>query len=130
MKVTFGSPEWLDLARETLTALVTANGEAGRQFSFCEVWTSAPSECVGADSTGRAGWHLRVDGTTCLLEAGVADDTDIARAVDYETVLPFARLRLAVAGSTVPKMQVLRGDPRTLPGYFHSLHDALADRTA
>ena len=44
MKLAFASPGWVDEARRVLEDLVSTHGEAGRRFSVCERFTSAPAD--------------------------------------------------------------------------------------
>jgi hypothetical protein len=129
VSVTFGSPAWLMRVRAELVSLVARHGEPGHAFTFCEVWTDAPAGAVGDTGDRRAAWHARIDGTTCLVDAGELDNADLKLVMDYESVLPFARRLTADTSDRVPIAEV-HGDGRRLPAYFKELHDALAVVTA
>jgi hypothetical protein len=129
VKVTFGSPAWLVRVRDELSELVARNGTSGAVFTFCEVWTDAPAGCVGDTGDRRAAWHARIDGTTCVVDAGELHDADLKLVMDYESVLPFARRLSADTSERVPIAEV-HGDGHRLPAYFKELHDALAVVTA
>ena len=90
-KVTFGSHEWLNNAREILEDLAEAHGEQGTEFSVCEVFTDAPVGLAGSEETVSS-WHFRVSGKSVTVDEGEIEDADINVRVDYQEVLPRARM--------------------------------------
>ena len=54
-KVEFASAGWIDQARIVLDDLVATNGEEGKTFSACEIFTGAPASVA---ESGTAAWHF------------------------------------------------------------------------
>jgi hypothetical protein len=95
-------------AKMVFASPVAQQGTPGRQLCFGEIFTSAPPGSVGYDEQGRASWHTNIDGTTCEVSAGIAEDADFQLVADYHDVLPF--------------------DASIVPRYFRQLHDTLGPR--
>jgi hypothetical protein len=137
-KVMFGSSEWLAIAREVLTDLVKTQADPDGRFSMCEVWTNVPAGNVGVSESGRAGFHLRVQGITSELSQGEVGDVDLKFVLDYETAARLARETFgegnqesspAVDVESSPAMEV-QGDVTLMPSYMQELHNRLVPRTA
>ena len=133
-KVTFASPAWVDIARTVLEELVAAHGETGKSFSVCEVFTDAPPGMAGADAT-TAAWHFRIVDKTVSVGEGEIVDADMNVRVDYESLLPLARLvytpeMLADMERNPPQFQgAATGDRSNMPPYLAALHNRLAVAT-
>jgi hypothetical protein len=134
MKLAFASAAWVDEARRVLEDLVSANGEAGRRFSVCERFTSAP---VDIAPSGTAAWYFRIDGKSVAVAAGEAADVDVQITADYEATLPAARrvytpeilaARATERAATPPPG--IKGDMSKAPSYLVDLHNCLALVTA
>ena len=130
-KVAFASPEWVDIARTVLEELVAEHGEIGTSFSVCEVFTDAPSGMAGAVAA-TASWHFRIVDKSVTVGEGEINDADMNLRVDYQSVLPVARLVYT------PEMleQLERNPPQVggistanrsnMPSYLVELHHRLA----
>ena len=134
MKLAFASPAWVDEARRVLEDLVSTHGEAGRRFSVCERFTSAPADIA---PSGTAAWYFRIDGKSVAVAAGEIADADVEITADYQTTLPVARLvytpeilaaRRAAADQSPPPGR--KGDMSKAPPYLVELHNRLALVTA
>jgi hypothetical protein len=134
-KVEFASAAWVDLARNVLDDLVASNGEEGKTFSACEIFTDAP---VSVAESGTAAWYFYIDGKTVRVGIGEVDDTDLKIRGDYVTTLPGARLVytpeiLAERAKQPPAENPgseIKGDMANLPPYLIELHNRLALVTA
>lgn len=134
MKLAFASPGWVDEARRVLEDLVSTHGEAGRRFSVCERFTSAPADIA---PSGTAAWYFRIDGKSVAVAAGEIADADVEITADYQTTLPVARLvytpEILAAGATqraaAPPPRI-KGDMSKSPPYLVELHNRLALVTA
>lgn len=129
-KAALGSRAWFELLCQHLDRLAARDGVPNATFSFCEVWTDAPPDAVGITSGDRAGWHVRIAGTTCETQPGEVEDVDVKFVMDYQAILPYARSSMADAPKGPLPVTVAKGDARRLPGFFGELHDALAAVTA
>ena len=130
-KFAFASPEWVDIARSVLEELVAEHGEPGKSYSVCEVFTNAPPGLAGADAT-TAAWHFRIVDKTVTVGEGEISDADMNVRIDYESVLPVARLVytpeiLARAERNPPQFEgESTGDRSNMPSYIVKLHNRLA----
>ncbi len=130
-KVAFASPEWIDIARTALEELVAAHGETDKSFSVCEVFTDAPADLTGADTTTVA-WHFRIVGKTVTVGEGEISDADMPVRADYQTILPIARLvytpeliaQRQQNASQVEEESTI--DRSNMPTYLVELHNRMA----
>ncbi|MCH7811394.1 MAG: hypothetical protein IH958_02070 [Chloroflexi bacterium] len=133
-KFAFASPAWVDFARTVLEELVADHGEAGRSFSVCEVFTGAPPDVAGSGATTVA-WHFRIVDKTVTVGEGEIIDADMNVRVDYQSVLPMARLVytpeiLAQLERDAPQAaDGSTGDRSNMPPYLVELHNRLAVAT-
>ena len=130
-KVPFASHAWLRHARVILAKLVAEHGVAGKSFSVCEVFTDAPAGLVGPDDN-IAAWHFRISGKSVSVGEGEIEGADMEARVDYEEVLPRARMVY-----TPQMLEQLRKNPpdssidrSNVPAYLVELHNRLAVITA
>ena len=144
-KAVFGTPEWFGIVQRVFSDLVATRGEPEGRFSMCEVWTTAPESSVGSQGGGRAGFHLRVAGTTSEIVPGEVDDVDVKFVLAYTTAARLARVRFpdgsesapqgdtetstAVVAEDPPAMEV-HGDPSLMPPYMLEFHNRLVLHTA
>ena len=128
-KVAFASPAWVDIARTVLEELVAEHGEAGKSYSVCEVFTDAPADVAGADAM--AAWHFRIVDKTVTVGQGEID-SDMNVRVDYQSILPLARLvytpeMLSQMEGNPPQLDgAAGGDRANMPSYLIDLHNRLA----
>jgi hypothetical protein len=136
-KVELGSPEWLEIAREFLTARAAQLGEQldGVNFAICEVLTDPPAHLANG-APNQVAWQFRFDGPRVDVRFGDATDVDFRQVADYQTILPFARIvysdnpeELAASrerrkGKEAPAL------PAVLAPTLLDMHDHLARRTA
>ena len=130
-KVEFASAGWIDQARIVLDDLVATNGEEGKTFSACEIFTGAPASVA---ESGTAAWHFFIDGKTVRVGAGDVDGTDLRIRADYKSALPGARLvytpELLAERAKQPPAEnpgsETQGDMANLPPYLIELHNRLA----
>ena len=133
-KVIFASSAWIDRARAELEDLVSAHGEPGVRFCLCEVFTDCPAD---VDPSGTLAWHFAIDGKSVHVAVGEVDDADLKIWVDYQAILPQARLvytpeYLEERAQQEPGSQFDRaeGDFSLTPPYITELHNRLAVITA
>ena len=129
MSVTFLSPQWLELAQQTLTELAARDGTT---VSMCEAFNDAPSGSVGRTLDGRAAWHFRLDGNRCVVGSGEINDADIKLVFDYDAVMPYARKVIdpaTVTDEEPPPIISFEGDATKLPAFLLELHNRLATQT-
>lgn len=141
-KVEFGSPAWIDLARQFLEETIPPLGEAldGIEFTICEVFTNAPRHIAGDD--GRVAWHVVIDGPTVKVGDGKIENADYFSKSDYQSVLPIARTVYSDNPGSYEVIQaeraaaIERGEraataeiPLALAGPIRELHDHLARNT-
>jgi len=133
-KVIFASNDWLDRARAELENLVSTHGEAGVRFCLCEVFTNAPASI---DPSGTMAWHFYIDGKSVTVDVGEVNDADVKIHVDYQKILPAARLVytpeiLEERAKQPPGTQFdhAEGDFGLTPPYITELHNRLAVITA
>jgi len=123
--VTFGSAQWLELARRVLETLVAEHGEDGRSFSACEVFTDAPDGLMGADDH-TAGWHFVIDGKTVTVGEGAIEGADMSVRVPYRRALPMARRAVPSFGIMVYGVLCRLIRRPAPPVYLADLHNQLA----
>lgn len=133
-KVQFASNDWIARARAELEELVAAHGEPGVSFCLCEVFTDCPAEI---DASGTLAWHFAIDGKSVTVAKGEVDDADLKLWVDYQAILPQARLvytpeYLEARANEPPGSNFDRaeGDFNLTPPYINELHNRLAVITA
>jgi hypothetical protein len=133
-KVIFASSEWIDRARAELEDLVATHGEPGVRFCLCEVFTDTPTS---VDPSGTLAWHFYIDGKSVTVAVGEVDDADVKIRVDYQKILPAARLYytpeiLEERAKQEPGAQFdhAEGDFSLTPPYITELHNRLAVITA
>ncbi len=139
----FCSKQWVDFAREYLLEVSKDSNLTGIDVSFNEVVTDAPAS-LDPDADGRAGWYLRVRNGAIEVECGLLEEADYRVEMDYETVLPIARLvykghpenveaaaKIGEAAAAAGKLKT-EGDQAALAklDWLAGLHDVMAVRTA
>ncbi len=132
-KVVFASHEWIALARTILEDLVAEHGRSGRTFSVCEVFTNAPPGLAGDEETVAA-WYFRIEGRNVEVGEGTIEGADMSVSVDYEEVLPVARLVYTPEILARREREQAEGTaaserPANTPGYLVELHNRLAVAT-
>jgi len=136
-KVEFAGPEWMAAIESKFRTYAEGPGRDSK-LSICEVFTGVPKH-LDPDGTGRIAWHCFIGGGKLKFAYGEIDGADIKNIADYDTILPFARLRLtpetqeeyqrmAEAAMAAGKLQRL-GDPAKVPQALHGLHNEMADIT-
>jgi hypothetical protein len=111
-KFEFGSPEWLDAVTELLDQAVSGVDLGGRSYAVSEEFTDAPAHLVAAGDTSIA-WHFRVTDGKVDVGRGVLDDADLKTTVDYQAVLPVARLVYESTPDAMAEADRLRTEART-----------------
>jgi hypothetical protein len=136
-RVEFASDAWFAELRRLLGTYVAAEPRE-LTFSLCEVFTGVPAHL---DRTGdrRIAWHCRIsDGKPNFAYGEI--DADAKTVVDYQWVLPLARMKLgpdnaaeyqamSQEGAASGKM-VSTGNYSKVPASFSQLHNDLAGITA
>lgn len=121
-KVELGSPAWIELAEAYLSTAIPALGAdaEGVRFSMCEAFTSAPAHL--ADDAGRVAWWFEISGPAVKVGRGARDDVDVRVDVDYDEVLPTARLVYDLSDPAIAASLAERAAARR-----EALGDAAAD---
>jgi hypothetical protein len=89
--VEFASPEWMAAVSEVLADAVRGLDTGGKSYTVSEEFTDPPTHLL-ADGATSIGWHFRVtDGVSEAFD-GPLSGADLETTVDYDTVLPLARL--------------------------------------
>lgn len=90
-KVELFSPQWLELARDFLTARIKEVKEPldGLDFAICEVLTDPPAH-LAHPGTNRVAWHVIFKGRHVEVGSGEID-CPFKMVSDYQTVLPRAK---------------------------------------
>jgi hypothetical protein len=137
----FASEAWTaELEQAMAAAFASAAPDTqGIHFSICEVYTGVPADLAPA---GRLSWHCVFAGGGMLFQREELPTADLHITVDYETVLPVARIavegdaarqtemeRLIGAAIAAGKFTV-RGDPSQNPAFLAGVHDRVAKVTA
>lgn len=142
--LTFGSPEWVDAAREVLDAGVArrAKGLADLgTFTMCEVGHNPPAYLHCGTTLA---WHARFDGATVTIGTGELDESecDFKMEGDHSIISNFARLQyrgrdpktVAAAQARLTRLSrwKMKGTPSAHPvlaAVLRELHDVMAVRT-
>jgi hypothetical protein len=142
--------EMFELAsKEWFAELFRLFREAAREhpeitFSVCEVFTGVPAR-LRPDARGRIAWRGFIRSGTADLALGevTPEEVDIKTIADWESTVPFARMKIDTAdphdlarymeladqAAAEGKMQRF-GDRSRVPIEFIAVHNALAERTA
>src|SRR3989442_11875891 len=138
----FASPEWLAAVEELLQKAVDGLDLGGKTYTISEEFTDPPAHLLPPGATSIS-WHLRVTDSAVEVGRGVLDDSDLKTTVDYQAVLPVARLVYESTPEAMADAQRLRaearqtgervGDETALPPQLLErlvwLHNELARRT-
>ena len=136
-RVEFAGEEWFAELRRLLDIYVAAEPRDLR-FSLCEVFTDVPAH-LDRTGDGQVAWHCRIsDGKPNFAFGEI--EADAKTVVDYQWVLPLARMKLgpdnaaeyqaiSQAGAASGKM-VSTGDYSKVPASFSQMHNDLAGITA
>jgi hypothetical protein len=89
--VEFASPDWMTAVAEVLVEALRGLDTDGATYSVSEEFTDPPAHLL-ADGATSIGWHFRVTDGTVAVGDGPLADADLVTTVDYDTVLPLARL--------------------------------------
>ena len=141
-KLEFGGAAWVKLVEEVALRLTAGVDLSGHDYGFCEEYTDPPSPLV--EPGPKAGFTLRIRDGVLQVANRVEDDVDCKITVDYQAVLPLARLvfggdpakreaadKQVEALVTAGKMHVKPGKrPSELVPELANLHDDLAKLTA
>jgi hypothetical protein len=113
-------------------------------FSVCEVFTRVPQQ-LNPDAQGKIAWRGFLRGGEADLAFGEVrpEQVDIKTIADWESTVPFARMKIdladpqqvaryvALADKAVSEGRMQRfGDRTKVPPLFFGIHNALAERTA
>src|SRR5262245_27979948 len=77
--------------RDVLADSVQGLDLAGKSYTVSEEFTDPPAHLLSAGATS-IGWHFRVTDGACETFDGPLPGADLETTVDYDTVLPLARL--------------------------------------
>src|SRR6266542_5670797 len=107
----FGSPEWLAAVEELLTKAVDGLALGGKTYTISEEFTDPPAHLLPPGASSIA-WHLCIADGQVEVGRGVADDSDLKTVVDYQAVLPVARLVYGSSPEAMADAERLRGEAR------------------
>jgi hypothetical protein len=135
-RIEFAGDAWFAELRRLLDKYVAAEPRSLR-FSLCEVFTGVPPH-LDKSGDGRIAWHCRVADGRCEFAFGEID-SDAKTVVDYQWVLPLARMKLgpdtaaeyqalSEEGANSGKM-ISTGDYALVPAGFSQMHNDLAEIT-
>ncbi|MEM7016626.1 MAG: hypothetical protein AAF512_04710 [Pseudomonadota bacterium] len=142
-KYEFCSQAWVDFARSYLTGAAEGQDLSGLDMTFNEVFTDVPAHIALEGQAGRTGWYIKIQNGKLEVERGILDNPRLLITVDYETVLPLARMNfkenpelMTEAGKIMEQATAdgkfkREGDETVMAGlpWAANLHDALAERT-
>jgi len=141
--LSFGSDEWIDLARETLVAAAArhADGLAGVRFTLCEVAHNPPRYLhAGA----KVAWHATIEGASVTAGSGELNEggCDFKVEGDHSILSNLTRIqyhgrdpKIVFAArarlSKLSRWKMSGGLPenKALAAILRTLHDTLAVRT-
>jgi hypothetical protein len=141
-KVEFASPAWIAAAEEVLHKFLDGIDLGGRSFAISEEFTDPPAHLL-RDGVTTVAWHFRVSDAGIEVGEGALDDADLCTRVDYQAVLPVARLVYGTSEEEIAEAMKLRdaaretgdrvGDESVLPPELmqrlFAVHNELARRT-
>jgi len=141
-KLELASRAWFDELFRLFRATAAQHPEI--TFSVCEVFTAVPQR-LSPDAQGKIAWRGFIrDGNADLAMGEVKpEDVDIKTIADWESTVPFARMKIdladpqqfahymEMADKAVADGKMQRfGDRTKVPLVFVGIHNALAERTA
>jgi len=136
-KVEFAGPGWMAAIKAKLERL--AANDPSMTLSICEVFTGVPRH-LDKNGDGVIAWHCRISGGKVTFAYGEVDDVDIKNTADFESILPFARMKLTPesradyeqrAAALMAQGKLSRvGDMAKVPPSLHGLHNEMAEITA
>jgi hypothetical protein len=141
-KVEFASAEWLAVAEEVLQKAVIGLDLGGKTFTVSEEFTDPPAHLL-KDGDASIAWHFTVSDDGVDVAEGAVEDADMRTRVDYQAVLPVARLVYGTSEEAIAEAMRLReaaqatgervGDETVLPPELlqrlFAVHNQLAERT-
>lgn len=141
-KVEFASAEWLVAAEEVLQKAVIGVDLGGKTFTVCEEFTDPPAHLL-RDGNTTVAWHFTVSDDGLQVSEGAVENADMHTRVDYQAVLPVARLVYGTSEDAMAEALRLRqaaqatgervGDETALPPELlqrlFAVHNELAERT-
>lgn len=141
-KVEFASAEWLVAAEEVLQKAVIGLDLGGKSYTVSEEFTDPPAHLL-RDGSSTIAWHFTVSDDGVDVGEGAVDDADMRTRVDYQAVLPVARLVYGTSEEAIAEAMRLRqaaqatgeriGDETALPPELlqrmFAVHNELAERT-
>ena len=134
----FGSRAWTEHLRDVMAQALADAGDAaaGLEYSIAETYLDPPGHLAVA--SGELGWHARLHDGTMDFAFEPADDVDIHIIVDYQSVLPLARIvygdgpeavaeRERILGALIGDGTLrVEGDLTKRPDFLEGVHDAMA----
>jgi hypothetical protein len=141
-KLEFASAEWLGVAEEILQKAVVGLDLGGKSFIISEEFTDPPPHLLREGNTTIA-WHFTVSDDGVVVGEGAVEEADMRTRVDYQAVLPVARLVYGTGEEAMAEAIRLReaaqstgervGDEGALPPELlqrlFGVHNELAVRT-
>jgi len=139
-KVEFASPAWMALAEEVIRKELDGVDVGGQTFAVSEEFTDPPAHLL-ADGQKSIAWHFRVSDAGVEVGDGPLTDADMVTTVDYQAVLPVARLVYGTDKESIAEAMKVReaahaekvGDETALPPALlerlFKVHNELAERT-
>ena len=144
-KVEFASPDWIAAITEILERNLAGADLSGRTITIAEEFTDSPAH-LAPEGTTTIAWYFRVSDDGVEVHTGVPDSADLRTTVDYDAVLPIARMIYGTTPEALAEVQRRRDDmvqrglmkregderalpPELLPRLFQ-VHNDIAERTA
>jgi hypothetical protein len=111
-KVEFASPAWLAAIDEILRKELDGVDLGGQSFTISEEFTDPPAHLLHGGQT-TVGWHLRVSDDGVEVHEGALADADLRTTVDYQAVLPVARLVYGTTEEAIAEALRIREEARS-----------------
>ena len=142
--LTYASPEWVEVAKEAMSAAATKYADGLKdlgQFTLCEVGHNAPAY-LHAGST--LAWHVKFDGSSAEVHTGElpAEECGLKIQADHSILSNLARIQyhgndpevVAAARARLRKLSRWKIDGKmpahkVLRAVLRSMHDSMAVRT-
>jgi hypothetical protein len=140
-RLEFGSHPWCEALFDEMRTRLKTVDLADVTWSQCEEFSHPPAHLAreGADTIG---WHIRIAGGDVTVAEVPAADVDLRVVVDYDVVLPVARMPYAGNPEAAERLRTMRDDtgryaaygdrtamPAAVAQAFEGLHDVMVTKT-